>query len=342
MTMITALFITFFILTVNAHPIALEATTGITTPMPLILVEEALKVYAPRQETQAKSPSPSSTVAARQTQSTDESKNQIIETSQIFQSPNGNTTQVCTFTRSPTTLDDGQEAVIISKTCTSTFTPNANATAVQPGSTSTSTSLTTAIVTTPTSTSTSASEDTTPTTVSTMTLIPAPNPPSQADSETSASSTPEHDSSPSPSVILISPTISSISSVTPTPTGTSAAASQTPFSTASDTGHLSTLPIFLGAFGGIAGIALLTVGCMVYHPLRRINQWRLNPPACLRPRKLNAWNQQEFKELQKTGAVGADEKKLITPSDLESARNSEETRTSAQMSRWSADSRARK
>ena len=70
---------------------------------------------------------------------------------------------------------------------------------------------------------------------------------------------------------------------------------------------------------------------MVYHPIQRFNEWRLNPPAWLRARRPRSWTHLGMSEV---GTLPAGEK---IAGDV---RTSQDTKASeqSQRSRWSAES----
>ncbi|GJJ08496.1 hypothetical protein Clacol_002714 [Clathrus columnatus] len=185
---------------------------------------------------------------------------QSVETTQTFTTDGGTTIQICTITGTPTTLSDGESVVVITQNCSSTFIPSANSsstTPVKPTISHISGSSTTVTLSTPSNLPTS---------------LPVAN----------VSSFPASIAFFTP---VASPSLTSSSSLTSSPISTASFSFNSSISTVNEDNsgaHLSSLPIFLGVFGGVASFALISIGCMVYRPFQHLNRMRLNLPACIR------------------------------------------------------------
>ncbi|KAF8578473.1 hypothetical protein K439DRAFT_1663700 [Ramaria rubella] len=214
---------------------------------------------------------------------------QTIEAVQVFTTPGGNTAEICTLIQQPTTLSNGDVVVVFSRNCPFSFPPSSRPQATTVAVTISSDFRTTLTADqTPRSTRSLSNSRLTTAAFPTPTSTPAFSPlPSETLGNTIASSTevittsnlltstviPTHlNDSASPSSSQDSPFVSFASSGHPA----SSTSSSGSLSSAAQ-GHLPSLPIFLGAFGGLAILALLVIGFKVYKPLQRFHEARLNP-----------------------------------------------------------------
>ncbi|KAJ7259122.1 hypothetical protein B0H12DRAFT_427164 [Mycena haematopus] len=211
-----------------------------------------------------------------------QSDGQSFMTQTTTSTPAGDMTQTCVVTLIPITDDNGNAAVREVKTCTLTL---ANGT-TNNGGTNSSSSSTTDSSSTPDSSSSgnstsSSSTDGSPVSVNGVSAVPASATDSASASASSASETGASDPSnlgagaaepvSAGVVSLISAPATAanggISAATATPV---AAAEQAPSSSASPSAFvvpgqsIQVLPIGLGIFGALSGIALIVVGILTY------------------------------------------------------------------------------